>query len=106
MRGGGAVMAEGAALRAVRGCLAAFPRDARGERRAGPGLGGLVAPARGAGGREEPTGERGEAAGLAAQPHGDGHAWPGRRQPLRKMMRLGCLPMCKAAKQSAVTASE
>lgn len=33
-------MAEGAALRAVRGCLAAFPREARGERGARREVGG------------------------------------------------------------------
>lgn len=27
------------------------------------------------------------------------HAWPGRRQPLMKMLLWGCLAMCKAAKQ-------
>ena len=45
-------MAEGAALRAVRGCLAAFPREARGERGAGRQSG------RGRGGGR-PRGERG-----------------------------------------------
>lgn len=56
-------MAEGAALRAVRGCLAAFPGEARGERRARaaswlPAASWLRAEALGSGGSPAGSGGR------------------------------------------------
>lgn len=77
-------MAEGAALRAVRGCLAAFPREARGERRSAERDGG----GRGDPARGGPWCWAGPAAAPGPGPPGAppqraAAAWGHQRHPLR-----------------------